>query len=263
VLPATSPLEPASGPCPGVIFALSQPLRRYDRIVTQVNSIVEPVEKPAVFFPRHVPVVEPTNEERIRDAALATFAARGIAATSYRMVAEAAGVSIGLVQHYFKSKAALVAAVDEHVLDVVGLTMESEPLPGGPDDALMEAGNRMTTLIAENAIVLEYAGRSLVEGDAIGAVIFDGLLGISAAQRDHFSQQQLTREDLDPQWAALNPLILRIGAIILRPHIERYLGESFTTPEQLQRWDTAVTNLIREGHLRRNPPPPHDTNGTS
>jgi AcrR family transcriptional regulator len=218
------------------------------------------VEKPAVFFPRHVPVVEPTNEDRIRDAALATFAAHGIAATSYRMVAEAAGVSIGLVQHYFKSKAALIAAVDDHVLEVVGLTMDSGPLPGGKDAALLEAGNRMTTLIADHAIVLEYAGRALVEGDAIGAVIFDGLLGVSIAQRDHFTEKQLTREDLDPEWSALNPLILRIGAIILRPHIERYLGESFTTPEQLQRWDTAVTNLIREGQLRRNPPPPpHDT----
>jgi AcrR family transcriptional regulator len=242
---------------------LSPPLRRYARIETQVNCIVEPVERPTAFFPRPVHVVEPTNEERIRDAALATFVEHGIAATSYRMVAEAAGVSIGLVQHYFKSKAALIAAVDEHVLNVVGLTMDSEPLPGGTDDGLLEAGHRMTTLIEQNALVLEYAGRSLVEREAIGAVIFDGLLGISEVQRDHFAEQQLTREDLDPQWAALNPLILRIGAIILRPHIERYLGESFTSAEQLQRWDAAVTNLIREGQLRRNPSPsPRDTNGT-
>ncbi|HYR13091.1 MAG TPA: hypothetical protein VEQ67_02585, partial [Mycobacterium sp.] len=76
--------------------------------------------------------------------------------------------------------------------------------------------------------------------------------------------QHLTREDLDPQWAALNPLILRIGAIILRPHIERYLGESFTTAAQLQRWDAAVTTLIREGQVRRDPPPSsRDANGTN
>ena len=142
--------------------------------------------------------------------------------------------------------------------------MDSEPLPGDKDDALLEAGKRMTTLIAENAIVLEYAGRALVEGEAIGTVIFDGLLGVSIAQRDHFTEKQLTREDLDPQWAALNPPILRIGAIMLRPHIERYLGESFADPAQLQRWDDAVTSLIREGQLRHQPsPPPPSTNGTS
>ena len=34
--------------------------------------------------------------------------------------------------------------------------------------------------------------------------------------------------------------------------------------EKKQDWDTAVTNLIREGQLRRNPPPPsRDTNGAS
>jgi TetR/AcrR family transcriptional regulator, regulator of cefoperazone and chloramphenicol sensitivity len=217
-----------------------------------------------VLFPRNVPVAEPTNEDRIRDAALATFAAHGIAATSFRMVAEAAGVSIGLVQHYFKSKAALIAAVDDHVLEVVGLTMDSGPLPTGRDDILTEAGHRMTTLIAENAIVLEYAARSLVENEAIGSVIFDGLLAVSIAQRDHFMEHKLTREDLDPEWSALNPLILRIGAIMLRPHIERYLGRSFVDPTQLKRWDSAVTNLIREGQLRRNPPPAsQETNDTS
>jgi AcrR family transcriptional regulator len=210
-----------------------------------------------VFFPRPTPApVEPTSEERIRDAALMTFAAHGIAATTLKMVAEAAGISIGLVQHYFGSKANLIKAVDDHVLTYIADEMNSAPLPDPPADPLMEAGNRLTSMIAKRPEILEYAGRCLVEGEAMGPVIFDGLLRVSIQQRDEFTQQQLIRPDLDPDWAALNPLILRIGAIILRPHIERHLGESFTTAAQLARWDAAVTNLIREGQLRRNPASP-------
>ena len=55
---------------------------------------------------------------------------------------------------------------------------------------------------------------------------FDALVGISATQRDQFVKQGMTRPDLDPEWAALSPLILRVGATILRPHIECHLGKA-------------------------------------
>lgn len=206
-----------------------------------------------MLFPRKGAAVEPSSEERIRDAALTSFAADGIAATSLRMVAEAAGVSIGLVQHYFGTKASLIAAVDQYVLQVIGDALESAPLPAPPADALTEAGRRLSTLFAEQGDVVAYVSRALVEGEAIGSVIFDGLVGFSAAQRDEFMAQHLTRPDLDPVWAALNPLILRIGAVILRTHIDRHLPEPFTAPTQLRRWDAAVTSLIRGGQFMDRP----------
>jgi AcrR family transcriptional regulator len=52
---------------------------------------------------------------RIRDAAIARFAAAGVGATTLRSIAEAAGVSAQLVVHHFGSKAALAVACDEHV----------------------------------------------------------------------------------------------------------------------------------------------------
>jgi AcrR family transcriptional regulator len=193
---------------------------------------------------------EPSSEERIRDAALRSFASHGIAATSLRMVAEAAGASIGLVQHYFGTKAGLIAAVDQHVLRLVSDALEAEPLPAPPADSLTEAGRRITALFAEHQHAVDYLGRALVEGGTVGTVIFDGLLAISAAQRDHFTEQQLARPDIDPIWAALNPLLLRVSAVIFRPHIERHLPEPLFTPAQLRRWNAAVTALIREGQMR-------------
>ena len=50
---------------------------------------------------------------RIRDAALALFAERGVAATSLREVARSAGVAPGLVGHYFGSKDGLQEAVED------------------------------------------------------------------------------------------------------------------------------------------------------
>jgi TetR/AcrR family transcriptional regulator, regulator of cefoperazone and chloramphenicol sensitivity len=216
-----------------------------------MNLYCRLMEETTRLFPDIPPApVEPSSEERIRDAALTSFSTHGIVATSLRMVAEAAEVSIGLVQHYFGTKASLRDAVDQYVLRVVSEALEATALPGPPADGLDEAGRRLTTLMAEKPEVMAYLGHALAEGGAFGSVIFDGLLAISAAQRDQFTQQGMARPDLDPDWAALNPLILRVGAIILRPYIERYLGEEFFSEPQLRRWDAAVTNLLRGGQLR-------------
>jgi TetR/AcrR family transcriptional regulator, regulator of cefoperazone and chloramphenicol sensitivity len=123
-------------------------------------------------------------------------------------------------------------------------------LPPAPQDALVEMGRRMTTVIAEHDDVFAYIGRALVEGGSIGAEIFDGLLKVSAAQGDALIKRNQARPDLDPVWAPLNVLLLRLGPMLLRSHIERHLPEPFNTPAQLSRWDDAVTTLIRQGHMR-------------
>lgn len=202
------------------------------------------------LFPYTPPPREPSREERIRYAALKSLATRGIAATSLRAVAEAAEVSIGLVQHYFRTKAALVAAVDQYVLQVVSEALGAEATPEASADALIEAWKRLTKLMADHPLVIDYLGHALTEGGEIGSVIFDGLVGISATQRDHFHEQGMLRPDLDPLWAALNPLILRVGAFMLRPHLERHLGEPFFTDAQLRRWDDAVTGLLKDGQFQ-------------
>jgi AcrR family transcriptional regulator len=202
------------------------------------------------LFPAPPAQAEQSSVDRIRAAALKRFATEGIAATSLRAVAETAGVSIGLVQHHFATKAGLVAAVDDHVLRVVGGTVAATPLPAPPADSLAELGHRVTSLMTEHPDVVGYVGRALVDGDAIGSVIFDGLVAISAAQWEQFADHGLLRPDIDRTWAALHPLILVIGCVILRNQIERHLPQSLASPTQLRRWDDAVAQLVRTGLFR-------------
>lgn len=213
-------------------------------------QIAEKVET-RYLSPRQTAPVEPSSAERIRDAALRQFAENGVSATSMRAVAEAAGISIGLVQHYFGTKAALVTAVNDHVLRVISDALEINPVPTPPEDPMTEMGRKVTRLMEEHPEVVDYIGHTLVEGDAIGSAIFDGLFAISAAKRDFFVERQETRPDLDLLWAAMFPVTLRLGAILLRSHIERYLPEPFRTPSQLKRWDDAVIALLREGQGKR------------
>lgn len=58
------------------------------------------------------------RSSEIRDVAMKCFAERGIASTSLRTIAAQAGVSLGLIQHYFVTKSQLIEAIDHYVLEV-------------------------------------------------------------------------------------------------------------------------------------------------
>ncbi|MGN8244470.1 TetR family transcriptional regulator [Cellulomonas soli] len=65
--------------------------------------------------PDRRPLSDLTARARIRDAAIECFAEQGFD-TPFRTIAEAAGVSPGLITHHFGSKAALRTACDAEVL---------------------------------------------------------------------------------------------------------------------------------------------------
>lgn len=194
--------------------------------------------------------VTPTSVARIRAAALRLFAAQGTTATSLRTVAAAAGVSVGLVQHHFATKAGLISAVDDYVVKMVASTI-TPPLPEPPDDSVPEVGRRVTALIAEHPDAVNYLIRALVDAQPVGTMLFDALANVGAARWERRTRHEQTRPDLDHLWAPLHPLILVLGTLILRPHIDRHIPEPFDTPAQMRRWELSVNALLREGQLRR------------
>jgi AcrR family transcriptional regulator len=155
-----------------------------------------------------------------------------------------------LVQHHFTNKAGLVKAVDDHVMAVVVATI-AQPIPAPPADSIAEMGTRVTRIMAEHPDVVDYVGRALIDGSPLGTTIFDTLAAFGMARWNQRKERGEVRPDVDLTWAALNSLVLALGAMILRSHIERQLPESFTTPAQLQRWQDSVNTLLREGQYRR------------
>ncbi|WP_241474005.1 TetR/AcrR family transcriptional regulator [Mycolicibacterium neoaurum] len=185
-----------------------------------------------------------TKPEQIRDAAIRCFAEHGIASTSLRIIAETAGVSLGLIQHYFVTKSQLIECIDHHVLSIFGAALDVQSEVSAAD-----AGSRFAELMSNNPDVMDYIARALAEGGAVGNLIFDGLYEISAQQGASFATRGLVRDALDPVWSNLLPLILRVGTVMLRPHIERHVAGSLYDPAQTSRWDAAVTRMIREGQM--------------
>ena len=170
----------------------------------------------------------------IREAALRRFASHGIAATTLRCIATDARVSLGLVQHRFGTKEALAEAVDQYVLGVVQShftpDVSRDPAEAG-EESVEDTGRRVLKLISQYPDVVDYLARAMVDETPIGIRAFDALFAIGQQRWNRRAEQdQLQPEAADVTWAALNPMLLVLGTIILRRHVERQLPEPFTTP---------------------------------
>jgi TetR/AcrR family transcriptional regulator, regulator of cefoperazone and chloramphenicol sensitivity len=191
-----------------------------------------------------------TAVARIRNAALDGFARDGVAATSIRSVAEAAGVSPGLVQHHFPSKAALRIAVNEYVIRIAREAFADVPVEGDAAAIFEDFGDRITALVREHPTALRYVARAAAEGDPAALDLFDGFVAITEAQQGRLADAGLLEPGLDRTWAALHLVVFNLGTVMLEEAIDRHLPEPFRREESLERWNAASTAFFRRALTR-------------
>ena len=102
---------------------------------------------------------ETTARDRLRDAAIETFARLGLRAT-VREIAADAGVTAGLVTHHFGSRDALRAACDAEVLRRVR-ALNEDGLARSPEEQIAMIGE-----LDEQGATMAYALRLIREGGA-------------------------------------------------------------------------------------------------
>lgn len=194
---------------------------------------------------------------RIRHAAMAGFAAKGVAATSIRDVATSAGVSPGLVQHHFGTKAGLRDAVNEHLLDLLAEFARELDRQSQDTQAWPRLGDTTTIWVRDNAMALRYLTRALIDGDTEAAKVFDTLVEIArTAWLAPLDRAGGLRPEADQEWAAIHVVVFNLASVLLESAISRQLPEPFGSPTQLQRWNTATTDLYRNGLAAPTEQPP-------
>jgi AcrR family transcriptional regulator len=187
-----------------------------------------------------------STHDRIRDAALEGFAREGVKATSIRDVATAAGVSPGLVQHYFRTKRELRAAVDEHVTEIARSALEVREVEG---DIVEDISERLTALVADHFVALLYVARGVADGDEASISVFGAITDLCREQLAAFQRAGMLRADLDLDWAALHTVLINLGTVLLEPGVSRELGGPFLAERQVERWRRATTALFAGGEL--------------
>lgn len=157
-------------------------------------------------------VDDQTTRARIRDIAIARFGADGFDGVSVRAIAAEAGVSPGLVMHHYGDKSGLRRACDERVLAFVRAKIAGELSDG-------------TQIIAELGAVGPYLARMVTEPSAAGAAIVDQLVSETQQMVEARVADGTMRAVGEPSLVALVLTIQSLAPLLLRSHIERWVGD--------------------------------------
>jgi AcrR family transcriptional regulator len=186
-----------------------------------------------------------TAYARIRNAALELFATRGTKATTIRDVAKEAGVSPGLVQHHFGTKAGLRKAVDEFVLNDARETITDLPQP--LDERSAEFAKRMGAVVRDRPAAVLYLARSAADGDDVALQTFKALVEFGVPQFREMQKAGQLHEGLDLEWAVLQMLLFNLASMLFEPAISHALGEPILSKEGRERWNKAALSLFTRG----------------
>jgi AcrR family transcriptional regulator len=156
-----------------------------------------------------------TARARIRDAAIALMSEHGIDGTTIRDIAQAAGVSSGLLRHHFGSKEGLRDACDEYALN-----------------ELTGIGKRFTDLMVLDRVTPEvlqmqrYLVRSMMDGSPAGNALFDRMI--------EYGEEFIQATGLklkDPRGYIAVISVMKMSLYTMREQLSRVLGEDVRTPE--------------------------------
>ncbi len=185
---------------------------------------------------------DPSTRERIRDAAIASFAERGFDGVGLRDIAQRAGVSAALIVHHFGSKEGLREACDAHVVE--SLVTDKSRLAGGGASAMM----REAMTDRERYLpLLDYMARMLTSDTSAADELFDALAG---ATRDLLEQQAeagMLRPQSDMDVTVTAVTIYGLATVLLRRQLARSLGEDGLTETLLRRLTVPLLEFYTHG----------------
>jgi AcrR family transcriptional regulator len=91
--------------------------------------------------------IREATRANILDSAMSLFARHGYASTSIRRISEQAGVSVGLMYHYFEAKESLLQAVFDHCIQRLSAVFEEAFQGAAPGERLASLLRAMFDLL--------------------------------------------------------------------------------------------------------------------
>ena len=183
-----------------------------------------------------------TARARLRDAAIELFAERGFDKTSMKAIAEAAGVSPGLVIHHYGSKDELRRVCDEHV--IAKLLDERFASAEAPSPNLVQA------LLAEATSagsMFNYIARLLIEPGKAGDELFARLVASTRQNLAEGRESGSIKPASDPDATAMLVTVFGLAQFLVRDRFAQVLGADPFSAEGAARLTLPTLEIFTDG----------------
>ncbi|MGW4245351.1 TetR/AcrR family transcriptional regulator [Nocardia sp. NPDC004722] len=161
-----------------------------------------------------------TAKARIRNAAMDLFAQYGESRVSLRAVAAEAGVTLGLVQHHFKTKAGLRDAVDQLVSEFFYQAVHSVPSTGTAGEVAAARDEAVREMLRENPAVVNYLRRAILEPEPTQLKFLERLVELTRNEVAQLREEGLASTTRRESTQIVAVLIRQFGELLLAPMID-------------------------------------------
>ncbi|NEM92204.1 TetR family transcriptional regulator [Galbitalea soli] len=185
-----------------------------------------------------------TTSARIREAAIALFGRDGVRATTVRAIAERCGVSPALVIHHFGSKEGLRHACDEWILAEI-MAASAAITDGGPGTSA--AIRQWLTDIDAHRPWLDYIGRAITDGSALGDRLFDDFVQQTRELLAAGEADGTVRASSDADMRAVILTAYGLSTLVFERQIGRASGAVGLTPAVAARMAIPALELFTGG----------------
>jgi AcrR family transcriptional regulator len=171
------------------------------------------------------PEADLTARARIRNAALMRFAAHGFAGTTLRAIASDAGVTVGLIPHYYGSKSGLRDEVEAWVVDQFHQAIARADREAG--DAVAEARARdafVSRMLEGNPLIVDYVRRETLHLDGDGQLI-SRLVRLTRASVDDMRAAGQASQERNVVEQVVAVMVRQLGQLFLQPLVDQVVGE--------------------------------------
>lgn len=187
-----------------------------------------------------------TASARIRDEAMALFAAHGPDGVPLRRIAQAADVSAALIIHHFESKAGLTEAVNNHVANVVTDLLAPLLESSGDPDAFSGVSAMLRDAFNASPHLLGYLRHLLIDGGPQAEQLFAQLQHATVDVINELQSAGLVCSTHDPDLLAAF-LIANDLAVVLLGDLITATTKVNPLSDGLDQWSVLVLDVYARG----------------
>ncbi|MGW0037670.1 TetR/AcrR family transcriptional regulator [Gordonia sp. NPDC003376] len=161
-----------------------------------------------------------TAKAKIRNAALDLYADQGEDRVSMRAVAAAAGVTVGLVQHHFKTKDGLREAVEQLIVDYHAQAIAGAPAEGTPAEVTAARDLAVQQMFADHPPVVDYLRRAVLDPAGEHLQLIGRLTELTRSEVTKSRETGMASTERSEAAQVVGVMVRQLGVLFLQPMVD-------------------------------------------
>ncbi len=187
-------------------------------------------------------------------AAVLRFAKHGFRKVSLSDIARDAGVSIGLIRHYFDTKDGLIEQCNAIVSEQLGevfrhILAGREPADG--ESSIEQLSRRTIAAASGKTHLFFYLKHLAVEQSPVGAALFDDYFQLIQDELNRLEAQGYLRENVNKVWLTFLVMFMQMGPVFLSKQIESIAGTPAHSERAIKERSEENVRVLKYGVLKR------------